>query len=462
MGNAVDKLQHASNSITGFELGLSAYHALNVATSAVISDVGRGISNIVGGRPLKGLTAMGRAFTAPVTSYLRGRKLEQVYLGRSQGTPDWRKVIDIATKAGARGVGKRHASDYEFSAMGSYWTSIKRGAFKQEMAQSWQNVKDRPIRGGAGELFHLVGRVMETISKPLFEDYIPRVKNAALYDLIKDWVEANPQATAEEQVRVARKMVDAMDDRFGEMIQDNLFVNKALKQSAQIGMRSYSWTLGLFRQLARTAGDPRRLSIKHPDYNPALAATLAGAITIPLINAVYQKLKTGKDPESVQDVMAPRTGGQVPGFAGRGQVPERAMLPSHERDIFGWWYDPKQEAINKQARFMEMIEEGLSGKDWAGRPYMDPDASTEMQVMQWLEHLGSALVPISVGTLEQGHKKGSTLGTGAAVSGVREAPKYLEDPEGYKRGMTIIHRNAYKRGQKSIRKQQNEYQGAQE
>ncbi len=470
LGNAVDALQHASNSITGLELGLSGYHALNVATSAAISDVGRAISNIVGGRPLKGLKVLGRSFTAPVSMYLRGRKLEQIYLGRTPGTPNWRRAIDLAAKAGSRGVGKRHASDYEFSAMGSYWTSIKRGAFKQEAAQSWQNVKDRPIAGGAKEVFRLVGRVMETFSKPLFEDYIPRVKNAALYDLINDWVEANPKASYDEQLAMARKMVDAMDDRFGEMIQDNIFWNKVLKQSAQIEMRSYSWTLGLFRQLAKTVSDPRRLSIGHPNYNPSLAATLAGAIAIPMLNLSYFYLKqlssilAGNPPKepALQDAIAPRSGGRVPGFGGRSTVPERVLLPSHERDIFGWWFNPKQEAANKQARFMEMIEEWLSGNDRVGHPYMDPDASAEMQVMQWLEHLAGGLTPISLGTLAQGHKKGSTLGIGAATMGVREAPKYLEDPTGYKHGMNYIAHQAYKKGQKSLRKQQNQYVGSQE
>ena len=462
IGNAMDALQRSSNAITGLELGLSGYHAMNIAVSSIASDIGRGVSNIAGGRPLKGLTALGRAFAAPVTSYLRGRKLEQVYLGRTPGTPDWRRVIDVATQGGIRGVGKRQAPDYSFSAMGSYWTAWKRGALKQEAREAWQNAKDRPVVGATKELFRLVGRTMETISKPLFEDYIPRVKNAAVYDLLRDWMEANPAATHDEQVRMARRISDAMDDRFGEMINDNIFWNKALKQIAQIVMRSYSWTLGLFRQMGKAVSDPRRLSIKHPDYNPSLAGVIGTAVAIPTINAIYQYLKTGQPPQEERDLIAPRTGGQVPGFGGKGTVPERAMLPSHERDIFGWYFNPAQEAANKQARLLQMIEEGVTGKDSAKRYYVDPDASAERQVEQWLWHLVQGLEPISLGTLAQGHKQGSTLGWPAAALGVREASKNLEDPEGVEQGMAKIRRENYKRGQKSIRKQENQYGGPQE
>jgi hypothetical protein len=459
VGKAADAFQRASNSITGLELGLSGYHAFNIATSAVASDVARAVSNFAGGRPLKGFTALGRSLTAPVTSYLRGKKAEQVYLGRSPGTPDLRKVIDIATEGGIRGKGKGHAGDYGFSNMGSYLTAWKRGSLKKEMAESLQNIKDRPVVGSMKEVGRLVGRTMETVSRKLFEDYIPRVKNAAVYDLLHDWIEANPTASHADQVRMARTISDAMDDRFGEMIQDNIFVNKMFKQVAQIVMRSYSWTLGLARQVGKAAGDPRRLSIKHPDYNPSAAGIIGTAIAVPTINAIYQYLKTGQAPEDIKDLIAPRTGGQVPGFGGRSEVEERAMLPSHERDIFGWFFDPKREAANKQSRMLQMAEEGISGTDWAGRPYMDPDAEFEQQLGQWLYHVGQGLIPMSLQQLGTGQKTGSELGMGSSLLGIREASKPLEDPEGTERGLHRIQSQSYKRGQKSIRRQQSQYGG---
>ena len=111
---------------------------------------------------------------------------------------------------------------------------------------------------------------METVAQPIFEKYIPRIKNGAFYDTMHDWLEANPNAPHEAQVAMARRIWDSIDNRFGEMVQDNIFWNKTLKQTAQLGMRSYSWNLGTVREIGGGAisavKDPSRLSMKSPNY----------------------------------------------------------------------------------------------------------------------------------------------------------------------------------------------------
>lgn len=463
----VNAVQNSSNAITGLELGLSGYHAFTMANEAVISEVARGVSNIAGGKPIKGLTVLGKAPGAMLKGlpgpWGLGKKIEQVYLGRSQGTPDLRKIVDLMTEAGGRGAGKRHAADYGFSSAGSFFTAWKRGALKQELRQSAQNIKAAPITGGIKELGRTIGRTMETVAQPLFEKYIPRLKNAAFYDTMNDWLKANPAASHEEQVAMARKLVDSMDDRFGELIQDNIFWNKALKQSASIAMRSYSWNFGTARTIAGGAmkllAKPSSLSITSKNYDPRAAYVVSMAVTVPLINMVYQKLKSGKDPESIDDAMAGRTGGTAPGFGGKGTVDERAMLPGYQKDVFGWLYDPKQEALNKQSKLLQIIEETISGKDWQGHLIADPDADAEQQLGQYLGHVIESMVPISVQTVGKGRKTGSELGVPSEMMGIRPAPGYIQDPEGTARGLSRIHKGEYKREQKSERKQQSQYGG---
>ena len=178
-GRIYDALQSTSNAITSLELGLSGYHAFTMANEAIISEVARGISNIVGGKPIRALGNMVAAPLAPVMTALRGHKAEQVYLGRSPGSPDMRKIVDLQTAAGGRAVGKGHAPDYRFSAMGSYWTAFKRGALKQQMRESMSNIAAAPVVGTAKEAGKLVGRIMETVAQPIFEKYIPKIKNGA-------------------------------------------------------------------------------------------------------------------------------------------------------------------------------------------------------------------------------------------------------------------------------------------
>ena len=130
-GNAYDVAQRASNAVTALELGMSGFHAVTMANEASISKLAQGIGDIVGGakgadwrRVLRGTGAVVSAPAAPVTSYLKGKGLEKVYLGRNPGSPDMARITDLLEKAGGRAKGAEHARDYQFSAMGSYLQSV--------------------------------------------------------------------------------------------------------------------------------------------------------------------------------------------------------------------------------------------------------------------------------------------------------------------------------------------------
>lgn len=455
-GRLYDAAQSASNAITSLELGLSGYHAFTMANESVISEVARGISQLVGGKPLKAIGTAASAVTAPIRTAMKGHKFEQVYLGRTPGAPDYRKIVDLGTKAGMRAVGKRHAPDYRFSAMGSFWTAFKRGALKQEMQQSLASITG-PL-SAAREAGRVIGRTMETVAQPIFEKYIPKLKNGAFYDAMHDWLQANPTATYDTQVKQARLIWDSIDNRFGEMVQDNIFWNKTLKQAATLAMRSYSWNLGTVREIGGGIRD-----IARGEWTPKAAYVVALPMVVGTMNAVYQYIKSGKSPESVDDLVAGRSGGTQPGFAGRGTVPERVMMPGYQKDVLGWYHDWKQEAANKLATGPTMLLEGLRGTDWRGDPIARPDAT----VPQWLSDyfnwvIQSAGTPISVRQLLQGEKAGSHISTLEMLMGVRPAPTYLQDPEGYKHGMTYIEKKKWKTKQYHDRKQQQQYGGPNE
>ena len=58
-----------------------------------------------------------------------------------------------------------------------------------------------------------------------------------------------------EQLHAARQVWDSIDNRFGEMVQDNLFMNKVIKQAGMLSLRSWSWTIGSGRELVGGARD---------------------------------------------------------------------------------------------------------------------------------------------------------------------------------------------------------------
>ncbi len=416
----LDSVQRTGNAITSLKLGLSGFHALTMAKEAFASGIDRAVAQAASGKPLKAAVSLATAPTKFIQNAVRGREFKDVYLRK--------------TEAGGRGAGNKHAADYRYSAMDSYWSAWKRGSLKAEIKASAAEATQAYGLGSIKVLAKQVGRTMQTVAKPLFEHYIPALKNGAAYDMMSSWLDANPKATHAEQVRAARKVVDEIDNRFGEMIQDNIFWNKTMKQALQTSMLSYSWFLGTARTIgggtAALLRNPARLSMKHPDWKPNANYALALPFVMATTNAVYQFLKTGTTPDSVQDLMAPETGGMVKGVGTNNKVKERAQLPGYEKDVFGWLHDPAAEAKNKLSGIIQIPMALARNKDWKDQPIRHSGAPAPEQVAQVLNYIYEQLKPISAAKLQEGQKKGSTISGFEAVAGIKNAPAYLQDPEG--------------------------------
>src|SRR6516162_4035169 len=453
-GNIFEAAQKSSNAITAMELGLSGFHAFTMANEGIVSEVARGIQEIVGGKPFKGFRTLVGAPITPVTQAIKGRKFQDIYLGRNPGTPEYRQIVDLLEKAGGRAVGRAHAPDYRFTAMGSYWQSFMRGSLKQEMADGLRDVRNRKLVGGVKFASNQIGRIMQTVAAPIFEKYIPVLKNGAFYSNMKSWLEMNPGASHDQQLAAARQIWDSIDNRFGEMVQDNIFWNKFVKQSAQLAMRSYSWNLGTIREIGGGVKD-----ITQGQFTPRAAYVVALPIVNAAMNSVYQKLKTGQWPQDEHDLIAPRTGAMVPGIGGKGQVPERIMLPGYQKDVVGWFNDWRQEAKNKIATGPAKVGEMISGEDWRG-----DWISTSKTVPGWLadyfQFAASSFVPISVKSLVQGQPRGSKLGGIETMMGIREAPAPLQDPQGYARMKEAQRRRAEEIAKYRARSQKRKYGGS--
>jgi hypothetical protein len=333
-GQIYDKLQTASNSITAMELGLSGYHLLTMVNEGSIASVATAVSQAVSGVGAlsRGELKLGAkllagsaksAATAPfalgVKPYM-GHKAQQVYLGRSAGSAQMRKTMDLLEAGGGRAIGTKHAADYKFSAANSYFTAFKRGELRASLTA---DASKGPLRFFARQM----GRTLQSFAQPLFEVYIPKMKVGAFHENMSAWLQANPKASYPDQVAMAKKVWDSVDNRFGEVVQDNIFWHTMMKQTAQLGMRSYSWNLGTVREIGGGAKaaltKPKSLGLKGTSYDPKTGYVVALPITVAITNGLYQYAMTGKMPESLDDLVAPRTGGQVPGTGGGARTAPR-------------------------------------------------------------------------------------------------------------------------------------------
>jgi hypothetical protein len=466
-GKLYNTLRNTSNAITSLELGMSGFHAFTMANEAMINGMAAGVSQaFTPGQRARALKTLVTSPAQAVTSAMRGKQLKDVYLNQKQGTPRQRQVADLATSANARLVGRGHAGDYNYSAHSSFYRSWKRGALMKEFQKEWQDLGNKPWTLPFAAV-RQVGRVMQTMSQPLFEHYIPALKDGAIYDNISKWLDANPNATHAEALAATTKIVDSVDNRFGEMNQDNLFWNKTQQQIAQLGLRSYSWTLGTTREIGGGAGSlvgnvvrgRNPLNMQSPHYDPRAAYVIALPMGAALTAAVYQYLKTGDAPNSWMDLIGPRTGGRVAAVGGYkyGTVPERAATPGYQKDVVGWLHDPLQEANNKLATFWHMVGEQVMGEDWAVQPFIPPNAGVAENLWARAKQADTHLRPISAEVFIKGNKEGSNISTIERLMGISPARGHIQDPEGMERAMQAKTKRAWQIKTNRDKRQEQQY-----
>jgi len=453
----LDTPRAVSNAVTGLELGMSGFHASTMAQEAIVNQFAKGVSQLAtSGQRLKGLGTMLKAPAAPVTLAMKGDKARDIYLGLSPGNKESRQLVDLLTEGNAR-MSKMEKTLSATSA-GSFISAYRRGALGAQLhgqAQRIAEAKGIPAKAAtaATEFVRDIGRSMDTIMEPLFQYYIPRLKNGAMMENMSAWLEANPAASHNETIAAARKIVDSVDNRFGEMIQDNLFWNQSVKQAAQVGMLSYSWALGTFREIGggalQLARHPSSLSMKSPHYSPA-ASYLGGlALAVAFTNGLYQFVKTGEPPGDFHDLIAGRTGGAVPPTKFSATQPERVQEPGYGKDILAWKEvlagdkTLGEEAYAKMSGATKAIIDITTNKDWRGDPIRNPDSPLLDQMGQVAGHLIDTITPISVGQATN-IKKGSNILPVERMFGMKPASPELQNPEAYRKMMKSLHDRRWK------------------
>lgn len=456
-GDLMNAARRTSNTITGLELGLSGFHATTMVNEAIVNDVAKAIEQLAGGRIKDALGSLLKAPTAPVRLAMKGREIEKIYLGTERGSQHMRQITDLLTKAGGRAAGSRHAKDYEYTAAGSFIQAWKRGALMAQQKGRLKDIVNNPITGPIKAVGGLIGQTLQTVSHPLFNYYIPKLKNGAFYDNMASWLKSNPSASKEMQLKAAREIWDSIDNRFGEMVQDNIFWRQHMKQSAMLGLRSFSWTMGAIREIG---GGVKDMSMHK--FTPRAAYAIALPIVYGTVGAMYQYMKTGQAPEDMNDLLAPRTGGTDPATG----LPERMIMPGFIKDVIGWTDHPTDELINKLSTGVRIPIDLARNKDWRGapiRPPTPPNTPWEKSAPVWLkayfDYVAQAMVPISVRDQAKGPKIGTNLNAFEQALGMRTGGRNKVDPEGSEQLKYYFGTKEWNRKLQFDERQKSQYQG---
>ena len=102
-----------------------------------------------------------------------------------------------------------------------------------------------------GTLFRTPGAAIEATAKPLMQWLVPRQKTGAFIsgarDIISDF--DSGKIDAKQRTQKLQLLQDSIDNRFGQLVYDNLFWNKTLKDLLVLSTRSVGWNFGTLREL---------------------------------------------------------------------------------------------------------------------------------------------------------------------------------------------------------------------
>ena len=440
-GDILDAIQRFNNFLTKMVLGLSGYHFAATTMASMASDVSQAT--------LGGAT---RAITPGVETY-RGGKYIGAYLGRDEIAPELQAALDLAIKNNTINV--KQQDYWKAGPAKDYIDVFKNGSLKSEIGHAAETIKNQPIIGPVRVIAGEIGRVMDTISKPLFDYYIPRIKIAANIDELHSWLSEHPEATPAEQDRAAQDIGNSIDNRFGEMMRDNLFWRQLTRQTMQTVLLSYSWVAGAARMLGgiKDIGSTI-MSAGGKDLTSNARYLFGMAATYAVVNGVRTYIGTGQAPDDWKDFFYPRTGGRTP----QGKE-EREILPSHIGQYTNYLHDGLGELGNELNPGLKLIYHLISNQDWRGLPITNENNSwfSEQRWGDYLKYTLGEETPIGIKNFLQGEKKGSKISTIEQLLGSRPAPRFITDPKGYETMMKRINQKEYEKKTKADSRMKAQY-----
>lgn len=274
---------------------------------------------------------------------------------------------------------------------------------------------------------------------PMFHIWIPNMKIAAYTKDIATALHLNPElVTNTDKRRLAfRKISKSVDNRFGEMSYDTLFINRWVKDLAVLNTLSLGWQVGFIREYggggveivkapftkgglqekARTGQLDRALFA-------AFYVAMATAVTGLMSKALSNMWPTG------EDYFYPRTGEM-----NSDGTPKRVNTPFFTREIASIMKHVKAEGLMagmtdlveaKGSGVWSTMKEVATGVNSLGQEIRDPDGTLYQKLKQTVGALLKENQPIA---MQKSSAADSVKAKALSFAGFNEAPKYATQPE---------------------------------
>jgi len=350
MKNAFQSARAYNNVKNLFQLGFGMFHLTTTTMDATVTGAAEGVRLLTAGKP----SGFGQLLSSLAVLPNIGKTL---YVG-DKGIKSYRQkgIMDESVRgmidANARtGLSKIYTLD-------SYY-NLKKGIGKLRADKDFSQLP--------GVVKNLVLTIPEIAAKPLMEWYVPRLKVGGMIRTAENEIimkGGRGELSSKDIARIYQKAGDSMDDRLGQMVYDNLFWDKTMKDMAFLTIRSFGWTGGTIRAFGKgTLEAPE--SAKRLLKGEGLTSNTAWLLTLPAMvgtyGAMYQYIMTGKKPEEWRDYFFPKDGTK-----NADGTDHRVSLPSYMKDAFSYAKDPGKTLADKTSPIINEVISLFENKDFYG------------------------------------------------------------------------------------------------
>lgn len=413
-GNAAfDAYRIAGNFMNQVQLGLSGFHLGMTGIEAVVSKVAQGFEELSRGEGLHAAKSLAEAPIATFSTLYKGNKAMEALYAKDANMRTLEGVTDLVTQAGG-GVNRDK--------------TLK--IFDDRVESMMKAFRQGNILGGA---MRVPLAAIELPTKFIMEWWVPRLKLGAYLDLARMELRTlGPEPELAEVRRVLGRAWDSIDNRFGQLVYDNLFWKNAQKDLGMGAFRALGWNIGTSREVfgaptsqigqfkasaTGSSGGPYRAKrlmntgrdgegrrqfaeTREPWMTHKTAYVAALSMVIGLMGALYQYTHAGEGPKELRDYFFPRTGRKRPDGKD-----ERVSFPSYFKDVYGVFHDfptsAGQTIGHKLQPLLNLAYEILTNEDFYGTEIRNRDDSVLDQMQQVGKHVVTSTMPFTLQSFQQ-------------------------------------------------------------
>ena len=181
------------------------------------------------GQRLQGMEDVSTAIVAPFVGIWNGTRIKKAYRQQldSIKDPKIKTMVEAVINAGGRDNIDVYYYNQQIKALEKTFRDVLKGTGVEKLT------------GIAKLPFNVFGATLEVLAKPIMEWYVPTGKMGMFAKLAEyEMQRAERGEITDEQLKHQLASVwDSVDNRMGQLIYDNLFWNKTLKDSLMLAIR---------------------------------------------------------------------------------------------------------------------------------------------------------------------------------------------------------------------------------